>query len=1188
MTGTSINWDTVDLPRLVGRLTADTRPDILGFAMDDVWTSANNGDATFQGAVRGPELFCFNQGWRADRHVRLLADLTGDGKDDVIGFGDDGVWMALNNGDGTFGPARFVLANFGYNQGWRVQAHPRFLADLTGDGRADIVGFGNAGVYVALNNGDGTFGEVRRVIDDLGYANGWRVEEHVRLMADLTGDGKADIVAFGNDGVWTAIGNGDGSFAAPRLVLAGFDSAQGWSAARHVRLMADLTGDGRADIVGFGDDGVWTALGNGDGTFAAAKFVIGDLGYNQGWRPQLHPRLVADLTGRGHADIVAFGDDGVWTAVGNGDGSFAGRNFVLAGFNTRQGWQVDRHPRIVTDLNGDGKADILGFGDDGVWTAVGNGDGSFAPAAFVLADFGARSATRHRSIPFDVLQSKFDILFNHRALPLFQIKLDNPAHTFGTSTVKLAVDQNNGDGVHYDFDHPMFQQELTGLDFDFPYPVVTVNYKFYFQDLNSNKVTANLVPGQPLAIAITIGFETEGGVEIKVDGHTGHDINLSKLNFTLRPELTQVGQALDLFGFIDEIEAAVAASKLEFVGATGGGWRATTTFRGASVVGHGDSADAAHGSARTAMAARFIDTEADVHVARPWSAVLGSIHDNIVAQFSSRIYDALRSADTSGSPPKTLRENLRDTLTLWLLGGPYEVVGLASTADSLEIDYVVGPDQLDPFPETPQPPLDPGLLGANIDHIVVLMMENRSFDHMLGYLSLDPAAGGRGRSDIEGLAPSAMVPNAYQGTSYTSFRIDDPQFVHHSPPHSHEPVGRQIDNGLMDGFASEYGAKYALGAPDAGAVLGYFDGATLNVYDALAANFTVCDHWFAAHPGPTFCNRFYTLTGRLNRNGAGQFELDNFSGKDFVPVATRTVFDHLSDHGVSWRYYENRYCMLRLFGKYTFDDRNIMDFADPASGFAAAAAAGTLPAVTFIDPNFIDEPDAGDNDDAAPGTVLAGQAFVGGIVNALMKGPAWNRTLLVITYDEHGGFFDHVSPLADDLLATSRPVQAIDRSGMPTSGYDHYGVRVPAIIVSPWVAKGGVSKLAFDHTSIIKTISRRFMSASPPDMGERVAAANDLSALMLSTLREDVPVVPAPAAPARARAAVARREPSTDDSNDFKEVMETMRARYPRPAAVRHRAQGGTARAGKGAAKRRGESAAALVTGVNAPERGDA
>ncbi|MDK1362000.1 M20/M25/M40 family metallo-hydrolase, partial [Arthrobacter sp. zg-Y1219] len=118
-------------------------------------------------------------------------DLTGDRKGDIIGFGDGGVWASLNNGDGTFkAPAR-VVDNFAYTAGdWRVEKHPRFLADLTGDGRADIIGFGDGGVWVSLNNGDGTFKAPARVVDNFAYTAGdWRVEKHPRFLADLTGDG---------------------------------------------------------------------------------------------------------------------------------------------------------------------------------------------------------------------------------------------------------------------------------------------------------------------------------------------------------------------------------------------------------------------------------------------------------------------------------------------------------------------------------------------------------------------------------------------------------------------------------------------------------------------------------------------------------------------------------------------------------------------------------------------------------------------------------------------------------------------------------------------------------------------------------------------------------------------------------------------------------------------------------------
>jgi hypothetical protein len=143
-----------------------------------------------------------------------LADVTGDGRADIVGFGDAGVWVSLNNGNGTFAAPKLAVENFAYSAGgWRVERHPRFLADLTGDGRADIVGFGDGGVWVSRNTGGGTFAAPTRVVNNFAYsAGGWRVERHPRVLADLTGDGRADIAGFGDAGVWASINQGDGTF----------------------------------------------------------------------------------------------------------------------------------------------------------------------------------------------------------------------------------------------------------------------------------------------------------------------------------------------------------------------------------------------------------------------------------------------------------------------------------------------------------------------------------------------------------------------------------------------------------------------------------------------------------------------------------------------------------------------------------------------------------------------------------------------------------------------------------------------------------------------------------------------------------------------------------------------------------------------------------------------------------------
>ena len=236
--------------------------------------------------------------------------------------------------------AQLVLADFGYESGWRVDWHPRFLADLTGNGHADIIGFGNRGVCVALGNGDGTFEESRLVLADFGYeGGGWQPDRHPRFLADLTGNGHADIIGFGNRGVCVALGNGDGTFEESRLVLADFGyEGGGWQLDRHPRFLADLTGNGHADIIGFGNRGVCVALGNGDGTFEESRLVLADFGYEGGgWQPDRHPRFLADLTGNGHADIIGFGNRGVCVALGNGDGTFEESRLVLADFGYEGG-----------------------------------------------------------------------------------------------------------------------------------------------------------------------------------------------------------------------------------------------------------------------------------------------------------------------------------------------------------------------------------------------------------------------------------------------------------------------------------------------------------------------------------------------------------------------------------------------------------------------------------------------------------------------------------------------------------------------------------------------------------------------------------------------------------------------------------------------------------------------------------
>jgi hypothetical protein len=326
-----------------------------------------------------------HRGWGPE-HPRMVADVDGDGRQDVVGFGRDGVWLGLS--DGTSFDAALVLDQLGYLQGWRTDRHVRTVADVNGDGRADVVAFGNADVYVSLSTGSG-FAFPAWAVPGFGYNQGWRVGEHVRALADVSGDGLDDIVGFGDDGVYLALATPSGVFSTPFYALEGFCSSQGWTAARHVRTLADVNGDGRHDIVGFGDHEVWIALSTGTG-FATPQYAAPGFAYHNGsWRIELHRRLLADINRDGMADIVGFGDDGVWTAVSTGSG-FAPAQRASVGFGANGGWTEPRHPRFVADLNGDGWQDLVGFGDEAVYRALGgpNGFAAIQPVLRAGGDAG--------------------------------------------------------------------------------------------------------------------------------------------------------------------------------------------------------------------------------------------------------------------------------------------------------------------------------------------------------------------------------------------------------------------------------------------------------------------------------------------------------------------------------------------------------------------------------------------------------------------------------------------------------------------------------------------------------------------------------------------------------------------------------------------------------------------------------
>ena len=324
--------------------------------------------------------------------------------------------------------------------------------------------------------------------------------------------------------------------------------------------------------------------------------------------------------------------------------------------------------------------------------------------------------------------------------------------------------------------------------------------------------------------------------------------------------------------------------------------------------------------------------------------------------------------------------------------------------------------------------------------------------------------------------------------------------------------------------------------------LSYYDHRLLPVTDRLGDLHLVCDRWFAAFPGATQPNRFCTLTGSTP-------VLENFP----VPhpeigfLGETTVFDRLTTAGVDWCYYEHDLAFLRFYDSYRLDDRHVIPFQDPRDGFAERARRGTLPPVVFIDPNFVDVPPARTaNDDHPPADVALGQDLLAHVHDTLVNSPQWNKSLLVITYDEHGGFFDHVPP-PGTRVSPARILPVHPR------GPRTLGVRVPTFVVSPFVPAGGVSHVRFDHTSIAWTILLRFVGAEALPMSDRMLQMNHLGMVLDPDLTKETPLIRPEAGTSPTRhptvrdipegGSIPRLLPQEDTSHDFHEAVR----RFGRP-----------------------------------------
>lgn len=722
--------------------------------------------------------------------------------------------------------------------------------------------------------------------------------------------------------------------------------------------------------------------------------------------------------------------------------------------------------------------------------------------------------TLTRIIPWSFLGAKLDELLNKRQdPPLFRLRLDNTGE-YGV----LRESYFDLQSIEPDppppgtLSAPPYKEQVSyGSS---PASLGILSHDAYFDNINSKQITITVDTFNPLPVTARIEFQTP----VSIPFHVGVDLSVDLTAFWIEISFNMtkvVDGKIDLLSWVNEI------NNLE--------WRpqpdGSIAYRGTVA---GKQLDGIARSQLEAVAIReaLIDNSGlKVHL-EPDGTFPGTFQKTL----RESIFKLL------GTPSvithKTPADTITDKVNAWLLGGlvagdsrdnsnNHCIVQSASYQDdNLVITYTGPRTYVDPAPQGWPAGVDftTGTL-ANIDHIVVLTKENRSFDTMLGYLSLPLASGGQGRADVDGLKGNEF--NLLNGKKCPSFPFE-PEDTIFSPntPNDPEHVQKAVNNGKMDGFATSFADQD--GPEIAPRIMGYHTAENVPVYDALARDFAISHRWFASHPGPSFCNRFYETSGRLNINPDGTWNIDD-SGAPSVPALTKTIFDYLPA-GVSWKYFEHGYCFLRYFANHTFDPQNIVSYDDPVSGFLALAKKGQLPNVSFIDPHYIDLPPNA-NCDEPPSDVKEGQKLAQQIVEALVTSPQWEKTLLIITYDEHGGFFDHVPP-----------PKAVKNS--PDS-LETYGCRVPTFIVSPWVKGGAVvgydgvvihhpgdggnalglvaatpkvniTPLYFDHTSILKTIARRFISQNPPYLSARYAAAHDLSSVIGTELRPNqfLPFIP--------------------------------------------------------------------------------
>jgi len=361
--------------------------------------------------------------------------------------------------------------------------------------------------------------------------------------------------------------------------------------------------------------------------------------------------------------------------------------------------------------------------------------------------------------------------------------------------------------------------------------------------------------------------------------------------------------------------------------------------------------------------------------------------------------------------------------------------------------------------------MTPGL--AALKHVVVLMMENRSFDHMLGALNGVNAVNGAG--GIDGLTGTETNPDINGTLVKVAPKAQYQGQLDPDPDHHFAAVHKQIFDGgataSMNGFVRSYYDQQR-DLKQSQKVMYYFQPDKLPVLTNLVKEFAVFNRWFASIPGPTLCNRAFAHYG----TSFGQVSMELFyAGRQY-----KSIYERLTAAGISSRvYYFDA-------ASSTLEVPNLLNNQPQLFGtfnqFVADCANDQLPAYSFVEPNYTDHEDASGatwiaSDQHPDHHVREGERFIALVYNALRKNPVlWPKSALLVVYDEHGGLFDHVVPPA---VVTDGFVAQPAATGTPDAfHFDRLGVRVPAVLISPWIPKGTVvNGRVFEHASIPATIT---------------------------------------------------------------------------------------------------------------------